>query len=234
MTVSGFTYNTTARKESSQNSKNFCHQYAQCQHERQYDAPKSKLVFYENFLFNTVNDRQKFIITLAGRIVRPQSSRCLQGRDGHNTRQPIVTTISIGEISASGLKDASSPQPMETVPSASPAPLPKRNAVPVSALVNRSYALHYIFFGGTMSTWLVIRKTMLRKHVKAKGTGQSDQQKKAGRRCDGQLEAAQTQLRQAVGTKSRLERQMGNLDSSDPYAGQEIWIYSAATINNMV
>ena len=37
-----------------------------------------------------------------------------------------------------------------------------------------------------------------------------------------QLEALQTQLRQALGTKSRLERQMDNLDINDPYYDRKI------------
>ena len=34
----------------------------------------------------------------------PQSSRCLQGRNGHATLQPIVTTISTGRISDSNFE----------------------------------------------------------------------------------------------------------------------------------
>ena len=37
-----------------------------------------------------------------------------------------------------------------------------------------------------------------------------------------QLETLQAQLRQALGTKSRLERQMDNLDINDPYYDQKI------------
>ena len=37
-----------------------------------------------------------------------------------------------------------------------------------------------------------------------------------------QLEALQTQLRQALGTKSRLERQMDTLDVTDPYYDRKI------------
>ena len=37
-----------------------------------------------------------------------------------------------------------------------------------------------------------------------------------------QLEALQAQLRQTLGTKSRLERQMDSLDTADPYYDRKI------------